>query len=65
MAWKFRNPVQVEFGVDSFAKLAELIAAFDDPQRPYLSIPHPARVPRFSDYSQLARRAEWSEAGDE
>lgn len=25
MAWKFRNPVQIEFGVDSFAKLPELI----------------------------------------
>jgi alcohol dehydrogenase len=25
MAWKYRNPVQIEFGVDSFDKLAELI----------------------------------------
>ena len=25
MAWRYRNPVQIEFGVDSFAKLPELI----------------------------------------
>lgn len=25
MVWKYGNPVQIEFGVDSFAKLAELI----------------------------------------
>jgi phosphonate metabolism-associated iron-containing alcohol dehydrogenase len=27
MVWKYGNPVQIEFGVDSFAKLAELIGA--------------------------------------
>ena len=43
----------------------ELIAWFDRPETPYLSVPHPARAPRFSDYAQLARRVEWSEAGDE
>jgi ATP-dependent helicase/nuclease subunit B len=47
------------------ASLAELIAAFDDPATPYLSIPHPGRVPRRSDHAQLARRAEWAEAGDD
>ncbi len=47
------------------SNLAELIASFDDPATPYLSVPHPGRVPRFSDYAQLARRAEWSEAGDD
>jgi ATP-dependent helicase/nuclease subunit B len=45
------------------AKLRELIAAFDDQQRAYLSQPHPARTPRFSDYAQLARVAEWDTAG--
>jgi ATP-dependent helicase/nuclease subunit B len=47
------------------AKLRELIAAFDDPDRAYLSAPHPGRAPRFSDYGQLARRAEWDVSGDE
>jgi ATP-dependent helicase/nuclease subunit B len=47
------------------AKLRALIAAFDDPARAYLSVPHPGRAPRFSDYGQLARRAEWAEAGEE
>ena len=44
-------------------RLEELVAAFDDPTRPYLSQPHPGRVPRFSDYAQLARVAEWDLAG--
>jgi ATP-dependent helicase/nuclease subunit B len=46
-------------------KLAELVQAFDDPGRPYLSQPHPGRVPRFSDYAQLARVAEWDLSGGE
>ena len=51
--------------VAAAGSLQELIAWFDRPETPYLSVPHPARAPRFSDYAQLARRAEWSEAGDE
>ncbi len=45
-------------------KLAELVTAFDDPGRPYLSQPHPGQVPRFSDYAHLARVAEWDLSGD-
>ncbi len=41
-------------------KLAALVAAFDDPDQPYLSQPHPGQAPRFSDYTQLARVAEWA-----
>ncbi len=44
--------------------LRELIASYDDPNRPYLSQPHPDMAPRFSDYVQLARIAEWQAAGD-
>jgi ATP-dependent helicase/nuclease subunit B len=47
------------------AGLRELIAKFDDPTTPYLSVPHPGRAPRFSDYAQLARRSEWADAGEE
>ena len=46
-------------------RLAALVVAFDDPERPYLSQPHPGRVLRFSDYAQLARVAEWDLSGDE
>ncbi len=46
-------------------KLRELIEMFDRPETAYRSVPHPGRAPRFSDYAQLARRAEWSEAADE
>jgi ATP-dependent helicase/nuclease subunit B len=44
--------------------LRRLIAAYDEPNRPYLSQPHPGRLPRFSDYRQLARVDEWNLAGD-
>ena len=45
------------------ARLRERIEAFDDPTVCYLSHPDPALAPRFSDYFQLARVAEWSVAG--
>ena len=45
-------------------RLSDLIDAFDQPDRAYLSRPHPGLAPRFSDYEQLARVAEWSAAGD-
>jgi ATP-dependent helicase/nuclease subunit B len=45
-------------------RLCDLIDAFDQPDRAYLSRPHPGQAPRFSDYEQLARAAEWSAAGD-
>lgn len=44
--------------------LGALIDAFDDPARCYLSQPDPGRAPRFSDYTQLARVAEWAAAED-
>ena len=44
---------------------AALVATYDDPARPYLAQPHPGRVPRFAEYAQLARVAEWIAAGDE
>ncbi len=45
--------------------LAALVARFDDAAQPYLSQPHPGAAPRFTDYAQLARVAEWSAAEDE
>ena len=42
------------------AKLTALVNRFDDPDQPYLSQPHPGQAPRFSDYTQLARVAEWA-----
>jgi ATP-dependent helicase/nuclease subunit B len=45
-------------------RLCDLIDAFDA-GRPYPSQPYPDWAPRFSDYAQLARVAEWSAAGDE
>jgi ATP-dependent helicase/nuclease subunit B len=49
---------------DAKERLGDLIDAFDLPARAYLSRPHPGLAPRFSDYEQLARVAEWSAVGD-
>jgi ATP-dependent helicase/nuclease subunit B len=46
------------------AALRDLVAAFDNPARAYLSQPHPGSAPRFSDYARLARVAEWAGAED-
>jgi len=45
--------------------LCALIDAYDAPDRCYLSQPEPGLAPRFSDYAQLARVAEWAAVGDE
>jgi ATP-dependent helicase/nuclease subunit B len=45
--------------------LCRLIDTYDAPERCYLSQPQPGFAPRFSDYAQLARVAEWAAAGDE
>ena len=45
--------------------LCSLIDAYDAPDRCYLSQPQPGFAPRFSDYAQLARVAEWAAAEDE
>lgn len=50
---------------DAYARLEDLIRRYDDPAQPYLSEPHPDAKPRFSDYAQLARVAEWSAPEDE
>ncbi len=42
------------------AGLVGLIAAFDDPRRPYLARPHPGNLPLYPDYAGLARVAEWA-----
>jgi ATP-dependent helicase/nuclease subunit B len=50
---------------DARDALCRLIDAYDAPDRCYLSQPQPGFAPRFSDYAQLARVAEWAAAGDE
>ena len=48
-----------------WSALGELVAAYDYPQQPYLSQPRPDHAPRFTDYANLARVAEWSAAREE
>ena len=50
---------------DAYGRLDDLILRYDDPAQPYLSEPHPETKPRFSDYAQLARVAEWSVPEDD
>ena len=52
------------FCAEAAASLRKLIAAFDDPARAYLAQPHPGRLPRFPQYGQLARVAEWRAVED-
>jgi len=56
-------------GIDAATDRAEegltaLIAAFDNPETPYHSLPDPDRVPRFNDYEHLARVKEWAALDD-
>ena len=44
--------------------LMRLVVRFSDPATPYLSCPDPNAAPRFSDYTQLARVAEWADSGE-
>ena len=50
---------------DAAERLRKRIEAFDDPGSCYLSHPDPALAPRFADFAQLARVAEWSVAGND
>ena len=50
---------------EAAAGLSALIAAFDDPDTPYLSVPRAEHAPRFNDYEHLARSREWAAWGDE
>jgi ATP-dependent helicase/nuclease subunit B len=45
--------------------LEQLIDQYDEPGRCYLAQPNPSLTPRFSDYAQLERVAEWSLAGED
>jgi ATP-dependent helicase/nuclease subunit B len=45
--------------------LCSLIDTYDASDRCYLSQPQPGMAPRYSDYAQLARVAEWAAVGDE
>jgi ATP-dependent helicase/nuclease subunit B len=51
--------------VGTRSALSALIDTYDRPDCCYLSQPQPGLAPRFSDYAQLARVAEWAAAGDE
>lgn len=48
------------------AAFRRLIAAFDDPQTPYLSQPRPQFMNKYAQFDRLARRREWGiEEGEE
>ncbi len=47
---------------ESLDGLAALVAAFDDPDTPYLCQPRPDKAPPYGDYDHLARLREWSAA---
>ncbi len=46
----------------TWESLRQRVSAYDNPEQPYLSHPHPGREPRFADYARLARVPEWNTA---
>jgi ATP-dependent helicase/nuclease subunit B len=60
------DPSRTQAAADeALSRLRDLIAGFDDANRPYLSHPRPGQAPRFPEYAQLARVREWLAAGDD
>jgi ATP-dependent helicase/nuclease subunit B len=49
----------------ALARLRKLIAAYDNPETPYLSAPRPMFLRMPGEYDHLARRAEWAVVGEE
>ena len=61
-----KDPNDLAAAIDAALNgLRTLIDQYDEPGRPYLAQPNPAWTPRFSDYAQLERVAEWAQAPDE
>ena len=54
-----------EIAADAHTGLVALIAAFDNPETPYASVPNATKAPRFNDYTHLARVAEWAGLPDD
>jgi ATP-dependent helicase/nuclease subunit B len=52
-----------ELATNAREGLLRLIAAFDDPETPYLSRPRPMFAREFGDYDHLARVKEWTVIG--
>ncbi len=50
---------------DALAALCRRVEQFETLDTPYLAQPHPDFKPRFPDYAQLARVAEWARGEDE
>ena len=50
---------RVAAAAEAAEQLCARVEAFDDPARAYLAQPHPGLRPRFPEYAQLARVAEW------
>ncbi len=44
---------------DAIARVTALIAAYDDPNTPYIALPDPQYAPHFNPYAHLERQAEW------
>ena len=60
-----KNPAAtLDASVKALEGLRSLIGKFDSEEQAYVSQPNSALAPRFSDYAQLARVAEWSSAGE-
>jgi ATP-dependent helicase/nuclease subunit B len=50
---------------ETYARLEDLMTAFEDETTPYLAHPRPSWAPRYSDYGHLERLGEWVAGDDE
>ncbi|MBV1837946.1 double-strand break repair protein AddB [Acetobacter estunensis] len=60
-----KDQTLADLAANAWDSLRRRVVAYDSLAQPYLSHPHPGNEPRFADYAQLARVAEWSTAREE
>jgi ATP-dependent helicase/nuclease subunit B len=64
-AIKFKDMTTQDAVLQAFHKFQEFVAAFDNPDMPYVSKPHVLFQTSIEDYDHLARVKEWSSESEE
>ncbi|MBE1236991.1 double-strand break repair protein AddB [Phaeovibrio sulfidiphilus] len=59
-----KTKTPADLATEALEGVRGLVAAFDNPDTPYIARPHPGYAPRFNAYQHLARVAEWASDED-